>query len=134
MNKIFLDTNFVSDYRNNGQSKEQRFRYTLTGERAKADNVPHDKGTDFGGYSIKSARATVCKDKDLLGYLATDKATEFVYITNDFTAYIMSKTEYIEFCGEFAKVDRESDKNGGAEKLRLGRETEKMLQWLNERA
>ena len=117
-------------YTNNGQHLEQTFRFNLTGKVEKADNLPHDKGTDFGNYSIKSARATVCKGTDLATYLATDKATEFVYITKDLVAYIMSKTEYIDFVNEFGTVTTESAKNGGKEKIRLGHETAKMLEWL----
>ena len=37
-------------YKNNGQEAERIFRYTMTGEIAKADNVAHDKGTDCGEY------------------------------------------------------------------------------------
>ena len=117
-------------YANNGQHLEQTFRFNLTGIIEKADNIAHDKGTDFGNYSIKSARATVCKGTDLTTYLDTDKATEFVYITKNLVAYIMSKTEYIDFVNEFGTVTTESAKNGGKEKIRLGHETAKMLEWL----
>lgn len=130
-----LQLNIIArEYRNNGQHLEQVFRYTLSGEKHKADNIPHDVATDFLHYSIKSARATVCRGLDLLGYLATDRATEFVYVTKILTAYIMSKSEYVEFCNEFAKPDRESTSNGGAVKLRLGKESQKMLEWLSSRA
>ena len=134
MQKEFFATDFVSNYKNNGQGLEQEYRYYKSGKVAKADNVPHDKGMDFENFSIKSARATVCKGKDLLGYLATDKATEFIYLTKSKIAYIMSKAEYIEFVNTFGTITRESSKNGGAEKIRLGHETEKMLEWLKERA
>ena len=117
-------------YKNNGQHLEQTFRFNLTGNIEKADNLPHDKGTDIGNYSVKSARATVCKGTDLNAYLDTDKATEFVYITKNLVAYIMSKTEYIDFVNEFGTVTTESAKNGGKEKIRLGHETAKMLEWL----
>ena len=123
-------TDIERTYKNNGQHLEQTFRFNLTGEIVKADNIEHDKGTDFLHYSIKSARATVCKGTDLVAYLDTDKATEFVYITKDLVAYIMSKTEYIDFVNEFGTVTTESAKNGGKEKIRLGHETTRMLEWL----
>ena len=123
-------TDIERTYKNNGQHLEQVFRFNLTGEIVKADNIEHDKGTDFGNYSIKSARATVCKGTDLVAYLDTDKATEFVYITKDLVAYIMNKTEYIDFVNEFGTVTTESAKNGGKTKTRLGHETTKMLEWL----
>ena len=130
MTHITLCENFTRTYKNNGQHLEQWFRYSLTGKIEKADNLAHDKGCDLFNYSIKSARATVCKGTDLLSYLATDKATEFVYITANGIAYIMSKTEYIAFVNTFGTVTRESAKNGGHEKIRLGHETEKLLEWL----
>ena len=117
-------------YKNNGQHLEQVFRFNLTGEIVKADNIEHDKGTDFGNYSIKSARATVCKGTDLATYLDTDKATEFVYITKDLIAYIMNKTEYTAFVETFGTVTTESAKNGGQSKIRLKHETPALLEWL----
>jgi hypothetical protein len=130
MTHITLCENFERTYKNNGQHLEQWFRYSLTGKIEKADNLAHDKGCDLFNYSVKSARATVCKGTDLLSYLATDKATEFVYITANGIAYIMNKSEYIAFVNTFGTVTRESAKNGGHEKIRLGHETAKLLEWL----
>ena len=123
-------TDIDRTYTNNGQHLEQVFRYNLTGKIEKADNLAHDKATDLFHYSIKSARATVCKGTDLESYLDTDKATEFVYITKTLTAYIMNRTEYTEFVTLFGTVTKESTKNGGMEKIRLGHETAKLLEWL----
>lgn len=134
MTSFNLNPNFARQYRNNGQHAEQWFRYTITGETAKADNLEHDKGADCMGYQIKSARATVCKGTDLRAYLATDKATEYAYVTLDGRAYIMSQTEYIAFVEVFGTVTRESSKNGGAEKIRLKHETPALLTYLAERA
>ena len=118
-------------YKNNGQEAERVFRYTLTGEIAKADNLRHDLGADCLNYQVKSARATVCRGRDLATYLAEDKATEFAYVLADFSkAVIMSREEYTEFVSLFGTVTRESTKNGGHEKIRLGHETEKMREWL----
>ena len=133
MKHFTLTPNFNRTYRNNGQHLEQWLRYTLTGKVEKADNIAHDKSTDIGTYSVKSARATVCKGTNLTAYLDTDKATEFVYITKDGTAYVMSRTEYERFVGAFGTITRESQKNGGGEKIRLGHETKKMLEWLTAR-
>lgn len=133
MKKFYLDMAFISDYKG-GQEREQRTRYTLTGERCKADNVPYNKGTDCLHYQIKSARATVCKGLDLIGYINQEVATEFIYATQTDIAFIMSQTEYIEFCLTFGTVTRESEKNGGGEKIRLKSESKALLQWLTERA
>ena len=128
MKKMTL-TPIERTYTNNGQHLEQTFRFNITGNIEKADNTPHDKDTDLLHYSIKSARATVCKGTDINAYLDTDKATEFVYITKTLTAYIMNRTEYIEFVTLFGTTTCESAKNGGHLKTRLGHETTKMLEW-----
>ena len=128
MKKMTL-TPIERTYTNNGQHLQQTFDFNLTGRMNKADNIPHDKGCDVLHYSIKSARATVCKGTDINAYLDTDKATEFVYIAKDLTAYIMNRTEYIDFVKTFGTVTCESAKNGGHLKTRLGHETTKMLEW-----
>ena len=125
-----MKTDFISDYTNGGQASQQWFAYTVTGERQKADNVPHDKGADVLHYQVKSARATVCKGTDIRAYLATDCATEYIYATADGIAYVMTKTEYIEFVEMFGTVTRESSRNGGAEKIRLKSESAALLTYL----
>jgi hypothetical protein len=71
----------------------------------------------------------------LKAYLDRDAATAYIYVTADFeTAYIMSRAEYEEFVNEFGTVTRESSRNGGAEKIRLGHESVKMRAWLEARA
>jgi hypothetical protein len=134
MRTIIMQANFISDYKNHGQASQQLFAYTLTGERQKADNIPHDKGADVLHYQVKSARATVCKGTDIKAYLATDMAIEYAYIAKNGIAYIMSRTEYIEFVEVFGTVTRESTKNGGAEKIRLKSESLALLAYLEERA
>lgn len=133
MRTFQLTANFPRQYKNNGQHMEQWTRFSITGEVCKADNLAHNRGTDCLGYQIKSARATVCKGTDLVAYLATDCATEYIYATADGIAYIMNKTEYVEFVGVFGTVTRESESNGGAEKIRLKSESKALLCWLAER-
>ena len=121
-------------YKNNGQHAEQVFRYTMNGCICKADNTPATMSGDCEDIQIKSARATICKGKDIASHLATDKAERYAYITADFkTAYIMSKIEYLTFATVFATLTKESPKNGGAEKLRFKSESRAMLEWLQAR-
>lgn len=134
MKKENFSTGFVSEYKNNGQALEQEFRYKRTGLIMKADNLKATEGCDLEGYSIKSARATICKGTDLIKHLEQDKATGFIYLTRTKIAYIMNKNEYIDFVSTFGTIDTDSKKNNGGKKIRLGRETSKMLQWLEERA
>ena len=118
-------------YKNNGQEAERIFRYTITGKIEKADNVKHNEGTDCGEYQVKSARATICRGKDIRAYVDTEVATKFAYVSADFTrAYIMDKEEYIEFATKFGTVTCESAKNGGHEKIRLKTEGAEMREWL----
>lgn len=121
-------------YANNGQHKEQKAVLALTGEIKKADNKPYTEGGDVLDIQLKSARATVCKGTSLAEHLKHDGAKRYAYITKDDKMYIMSPNEYIEFVNEFGTVTNESKKNGGHEKIRLGHETKKMLEWLAERA
>lgn len=118
-------------YANNGQEAERIFRYTLTGEITTADNIAHDKGTDCLEYQIKSARATVCKGTNIEAYVATEQATKFAYVVKDFSmAYIMTAMQYIAFVKAFGTITRESQKNGGAEKIKLKSESKAMREWL----
>jgi myo-inositol-hexaphosphate 3-phosphohydrolase len=130
MKTFQLSTDYVRQYKNNGQHCEQWVRYTFTGIYKKADNVAYNKGTDFAEYQIKSARATVCKGTDLIAYLKEDMATSYIYATKNGVAYVMTKQEYIAFVEIFGTVTRESQKNGGATKIRLLAESKKMLEYL----
>ena len=125
--------NYLNNYTNHGQNAEQSIRYALTDTIERADNVAHNRGADCLTYQIKSARASVCKGRDIRAYLSEDKASEYIYGTNEGVAYVMSKEEYIAFVEEFGTVTRESGKNGGAEKIRLKHETSAMLNYLAER-
>ena len=125
--------NYLNNYTNHGQNAEQSIRYALTGVIARADNLAHNRGADCEDYQIKSARASICKGTDLLAYLATDKANEYIYGTKDGTAYIMSRAEYIDFVRVFGTETNESGKNGNGRKIRLKHETQAMLAYLAER-
>ena len=121
-------------YKNNGQHAEQVARFTLTGEIQKADNKPAEMGGDCLDIQIKSARATVCKGNDLVKYLSLDGAKRYGYVTSDFDKmYLMSRAEYIEFVNEFGTLTRESEKNGGGEKIRLKSESRAMREWFEKR-
>lgn len=120
----------VHYYTNNGQDIEQSIRYALTGRIEKADNIPFTLATDCLQYQIKSARATVCKGTDIKAHIKQDKATAYIYGSNDNIAYVMSPAEYIEFVERFGTVTRESSKNGGAVKTRLKSEGREMKAWL----
>lgn len=124
----------TSEYKNNGQRLEQIARFNLTGEVSKADNRKTTECGDCLGYQIKSARATICKGEDIAAHIESDAAVAYIYITAELMAYTMSKAEYLEFATEFATLTRESEKNGGATKMRFKSESKAMLEWLRARA
>lgn len=114
-------------YKNNGIHAQQVACYTLTNELKGHDNLRYDKGADILDYQVKSAKASL-HDPNL------EKASKFIYVSKDFkTLYIMNRAEYQDFINNFSYKSKESQKNGGGEKLRLLDESKRMLQWLNER-
>lgn len=122
-------------YKNNGQHAEQIGRYTLTGEVCKADNKPFTAGGDCGDIQIKSARATVCRGTDIKAHITMDGAKRYGYVNASFTVmYLMNADEWLEFASLFGTVTRESQKNGGAVKMRLKAEGKEMTEWLRARA
>lgn len=125
---------YLNNYSNHGQNAEQSIRFVLTGKIEKADNQKFSDSADCLNFQIKSARATVCKGTDIRAYLELDASEAYIYGANDGTAYIMNKTEYIEFVELFGTVTRESTKNGGAIKTRLKNESRTMTEWLKARA
>lgn len=125
---------YLNNYRNHGQNAEQSVRFALTGEIHKADNIRFDISADVLNFQIKSARATICKGTDLEKYLDLDASTAYIYATKQGIAYILNRAEYTAFVKAFGTVTTDSTKNGGAQKIRLGHETQKMLAWLAELA
>ena len=124
---------YLNNYKNLGQNAEQSIRYLFTGEICKADNIPFNKGSDILNFQIKSAKATICKGTDLEKYLNLDASTAYIYASKGGFGYIMDRAEYIAFVNAFGYVTRESEKNGGKEKIRLRDESKKMLAWLEEK-
>lgn len=112
---------------------------------AKADNISAKNGCDYGNVSIKSARFSLscgAQGTELEGLLReclrVDKAETYAYITDgngkmdSIKVYEMNVKTFEKFVLTFAKVERESNKNGGKEKIRFPRENEKILRWLDE--
>lgn len=117
-------------------------------DRTAHDAGAYDKDSDvnaFGhGYSVKSSGATLMSGSLCEGltefediwdlYVSRVHSDRFVYVTNNWTAYIMDLAEFGEFIHEFGRCERESAKNGGAVKIRLRKESSKMLAWLESHA
>ena len=112
------------------------------------DHTSYDKDSDVNvgdrHISIKASKFTLmsgnlCEglsDFDSIWALYAHKchSNEWCYVTEDFTAYFMDKDEFKTFVYTFCHIEKESEKNGGAYKIRCKAESKKMLQWFNERA
>lgn len=129
----------VSTARKQADRKEDDFRYAMTGICThKHDSVEFSKGADVLDYSIKTSHASL--PSTLKGETIADKlndmykrdyAKKYVYISDNNDAYIMNKREFTAFVTEFGRLERDSQKNGGGMKVRLLRESSRMLAWLN---
>ena len=129
----------VSTARKQADRKEDDFRYAMTGiVTHKHDSVEFSKGADVLDYSIKTSHASL--PSTLKGETIADKlndmykrdyANKYVYISDNNDAYIMNQCEFTAFVTEFGRLERDSQKNGGGMKVRLLRESSRMLAWLN---
>lgn len=121
-------------YKNAGQQAEVNLSFTLYDRPKKADN--NKGGADVGTYQVKTFRATVCKGTDPRNVLEEYKDAErFAFVDSEKAVwYDLSKDEFLEFVRAFARIERESNKNGGAEKLRLNGRKQEQREWLMARA
>lgn len=117
-------------------------------ERTSHDSLAYDKGSDLDAagkhISIKASAFTLmsgalCEGiEDFDGiwnlYESRVHSDTFAYITADFTVYEMNIDEFKQFVYAFAHTERESEKNGGQVKIRLRKESGKMLKWLADMA
>jgi hypothetical protein len=113
-------------------------------KRSKHDAMPYDKGSDFEAddrhISVKSSGFTLMSSSLCEGettfdgiwnvYSRNTASNLWAYVTKDFTAYYMDKAEFEAFLRKFGRVERDSEKNGGAMKIRLRKESKKMLTYL----
>ena len=126
-------------YRNNGTHAQQVVDYTLTGQIRKADNRKWNESSDIPELlmSVKADRFTLASD--LVGETICEKVEDYfnrvasvnwAYLANNGTIYIMNRSEFKAFLLRFAKLEKDSTKNGGKMKVRFPHETEMVRQWL----
>ena len=137
------------DHKNAGIAREWALcaYYKLT--RTAHDSLAYDKGSDLDTadgkhISIKASAftlmsGTLCEGRDTFDgiwnlYAERVHSDTFAYVTANFTVYEMNLAEFKEFVYKFAHTERESEKNGGALKIRLRKESGKMLKWLADMA
>ena len=136
------------NHKNAGIAREWALCHYYKVERTAHDSKSYDKDSDLNAngkhISIKASAFTLmsgalCEGiEDFDGiwnlYESRVHSDTFAYITADFTVYEMNITEFKLFVYTFAHTERESQKNGGQVKIRLRKESAKMLKWLEEKA
>lgn len=136
-------------HKNEGIAREWALCRHYMVERTTHDNLAYDKGSDLDTadgkhISIKASAFTLmsgslCEGRDTFDgiwelYAERVHSDTFAYITADFTVYEMNLDEFKCFVYTFAHTEHESEKNGGALKIRLRKESGKMLKWLADKA
>lgn len=137
------------DHKNAGIAREWSMCRYHNVIRTAHDNLAYDKGSDLDTadgkhISIKASAFTLmagnlCEGiEDFDGiwnlYASRVHSDTFAYITADFMAYEMNLDEFKRFVYAFGRLERESSKNGGAVKIRLRKESSKMIKWLENMA
>ena len=137
-----------ANVKNSGDAKEWAYCSYRGIERVKHDSKPYNVASDVEineeKISIKASKFSLMSGKLCNGLTDFDKIWElyetnthsnkFVYITEDFTAYEMNITEFKTFIYTFCKTEKESEKNGGAVKIRCKTESKKMIEWFQAKA
>ena len=140
-----IQTANISTYANAGARAEQNLIYAICGQTRAHDSVPFDKGSDYPEWhlSIKSSRFTLASgnlmksttfDGQIEEYFERTASKVWAYVAENGIAYIMNETEFRAFLTTFGKFERDSERNGGKNKIRFPRETKAIMQWLTERA
>lgn len=131
-------------YANWGRHCEQTLAYTLTGKIRKADHIPFDKDSDIPEFnmSVKSHRFTLASgninhgdtlEEKIADFARRVHSTQFAYVTDDMTAYIMDLDEFVLFISTFGYLTKESERNGGKLKVQCKHESRALIQWLKDR-
>lgn len=130
--------------KNEGDAREWSVCAYMGVERSLHDSKAYDKDSDCVcgdmRISVKASAFTLmagslCEgltDFDSIWNLYESKthSNTFAYVTKDFIMYMMNLAEFKRFVYEFCGLERESEKNGGALKIRCRKESGKMLKWL----
>jgi len=130
--------------KNAGDAREWAVANFYHIDRAAHDAGAYDVDSDINAgelhISVKSSNFTLmsgalCEGLESFDdiwalYRSRVHSNRFVYVTEDFTAYDMDIDEFERFIYSFCRTERESEKNGGAMKIRCRKESGKMLKWL----
>lgn len=141
--KTFTMTNIIPA-KTYGDTREWSLAAHMGVNRSTHDSGAYDKGSDVEAgemlISVKTSAFTLmsgslCEGLETYNdiwnlYMERTHSNLWAYITADYQVYMMNRDEFTAFCSEFCKTERESQKNGGAMKIRCKKESKKMLAWL----
>lgn len=134
-----------------GKTEGDKREFALCGfygiMRTKHDSGSYDKGSDIEldgvNISVKASGATLMSGGKCIGcntfegiwrrYYKRTHSNMWAYVTVDFVAYVMNKKEFSKFIHTFGYLNRESSQNGGHKKIKLLKESQKMINWLDAR-
>ena len=147
MTKVNIKDFATNEHTNKGINKEHALCAFFGIERTTHDSTPYNEGSDIElthmNISVKSSRASLmsgnyCKTCHTFAgiwqkYIVNTHSDTFAYVTNDYVVYFMDKKEFSKFMHTFARLTRESQKNGGHLKIQIYEESKKMVRWLEER-
>lgn len=116
-----------------------RVHHDSTDYRTSSDICAHGMNISVKASAFTLMSGNMCEGKTNFDdiwtlYKSTTHSNTFAYITEDYTVYMMNIAEFEQFVYMFGRTERESEKNGGAMKIRCRKETRKMVEWLQARA
>ena len=118
--------------KNEGDAREWSVCAFMGVKRTIHDSKAYDRDSDVVAgdmrVSVKSSAFTLmsgalCNGLDTFDsiwnlYAERVHSNTFAYVTKDYTMYMMTLAEFKQFVYRFCKLERESEKNGGALKIR----------------
>lgn len=148
MTNYRLNTATTTTTRNEGDAREWAMCAHYMVERTAHDSGAYDRDSDVNAgnkhISVKASAFTLmsgslCEGRDTFDgiwnlFASRVHSNTFAYITVDYTVYEMNLDEFKKFVYTFCRLERESEKNGGAMKIRCRKESGKMLKWLADMA
>ena len=136
--------NHISNSKNAGIAREHDLCAYMGIVRTTHDSTDYRTSSDIcvgeRHISVKASAFTLmsgnmCEGEDTFDgiwsvYKRNTHSNEWAYITEDYTVYMMNMGEFEKFLRTFGRTERESEKNGGAMKIRCRKESKKMRDWL----
>lgn len=148
MNSYSIANYKPADVRNAGIAREWADCASLGIERSAHDSTDYRSASDImlnerhisvkaSGFTLMSG--TMCEGEESFEgiwnvYKRNTHSNEWHYVTESYVVYAMNLGEFESFIRAFGRTERESEKNGGQMKIRLRKESKKMLEWLARRA